>query len=109
MVILTHFLHQSFGRDSLSARCGFQKWRSDTLSLHVRPIGDCLACAQRGWQGDATGLKDLARYAGSLAAKDVALSADRNFHLNKVVQTADYVGPFQFPFLVRQTVFQFFA
>ena len=56
-------------------------------------LKQALACAKRGCQGDATDLKDLARYAGSLAAKDEALSADRNFHLNKVVQIADYVGP----------------
>jgi len=67
------------------------------------------ACAHCEWQGNATGSKDLAHHAGSLASKNVALSADRDFHLNPVVQIPDHVGPFQFPFLVRQTVFQFLA
>src|ERR1035437_10495012 len=53
------------------------------------------AWAQRGWQGDAAGLKRLARHAGSLATKNVTLAADRDFHLNEVIQIPDHVGPFQ--------------
>src|ERR1035437_348183 len=67
------------------------------------------AWAERGWQGDTACLKDLARHAGSLAAKNVTLAADRDFHLNEVVQIPDDVGPFQLPLLARQTVFQFLA
>src|SRR5450759_2073616 len=67
------------------------------------------AWAQRGWQGDTASLKDLARHAGSLATKNVTLAADRDFHLNEVIQIPDHVGPFQLPLLARQTVFQFLA
>src|ERR1017187_9187118 len=67
------------------------------------------AWAQRGWQGDAAALKHFARRAGSLAAKNVTLAADRDFHLNEVIQIPDHVGPFQLPLLARQTVFQFLA
>ena len=58
------------------------------------------ACAWRGRQGDATGLEYFARHAGSLAAKDAALSADRDLHLNQVVQIPEHVG-FQFPLLAH--------
>src|ERR1035441_5011901 len=67
------------------------------------------AWAQRRWQGDAAGLKRLARHAGSLATKNVTLAADRDFHLNEVIQIPDHVGPFQLPLLARQTLFQFLA
>src|ERR1035437_7013486 len=67
------------------------------------------AWAQRRWQGDAAGLKHLARHAGSLAAKNVTLAADRDLHLDEVIQIPDHVGPFQLPLLARQTVFQFLA
>ena len=67
------------------------------------------AWAQRGWQGDAAGLKYLARHAGGLAAKNVTLAADRDLHLNDVAQIPDHVGPFQLPLLASQMVFQFLA
>src|ERR1035441_5890443 len=67
------------------------------------------AWAQRRWQGDAAGLKCLARHAGSPATKNVTLAADRDFHLNEVIQIPDHAGPFQLPLLARQTVFQFLA
>src|ERR1039457_2982348 len=63
----------------------------------------------RRWQGDAAGLEHLARHAGCLATKNVTLAADRDFHLNEVIQIPDHVGPFQLPLLARQTVFQFLA
>ena len=54
-------------------------------------------------------MKNLARYAGTLAAKDIPLAADRNLHLNKVIQIADDVSPFPLPLLARQTIFEFLA
>ena len=65
--------------------------------------------AQNRRQGDTAGLKDLARHAGSLTAKDVPLAVGRNFHLNQVVQIADYVSPFQLPLPARLSVLQFLA
>jgi hypothetical protein len=44
-------------------------------------------------------LKNLARDAGTLAAKDTAPSAHCDFHLNQVVQVPDHVSPFQLPLL----------
>src|SRR5665647_47546 len=67
------------------------------------------AWAQHGWKGDTACLKNLTRHSGSLAAKNVTLAADRDFHLDQVVQIPDDVGPFQLPRLARQTVFQFLA
>lgn len=37
-----------------------------------------------------------------LAPKDVTLTADRDLHLNQVVQIPDNVGPLQLPLLARQ-------
>src|ERR1035437_3561420 len=105
----THLLHHVGGSRSFPTGCSFKNGLVTPFPSAGAELKMGSAWAQRGWQGDAASLKALARHAGSLAAKNVTFAADRDFHLNEVVQIPDHVGPFQLPLLARQTLFQFLA
>src|SRR5664279_645679 len=105
----THLLHHVGGSGPFPTGCNFENGLVTRFLSARAEVKIGSSWAQRGWQGDAASLKDLARHAGSLAAKNVTFAADRDFHLNEVIQIPDHVGPFQLPLLARQTLFQFLA
>src|ERR1019366_7156669 len=81
----THVLHRVGGSCLFPTSCDFENGLVTRFLSARAKLKISSTWAQRGWKGNAASLKDLARHAWSLAAKNVTLAADRYFHLNEVV------------------------
>src|SRR5665811_774532 len=82
---MAHLLHRVGGSCLFPTSCDFENGLVTRFLSARAKLKISSTWAQRGWKGNAASLKDLARHAGSLAAKSVTLAADRYFHLNEVV------------------------